>query len=195
MTHVCYTRDFPANFETREDGENYSIEGYFAVFNSNYDMAPGMSESIAPGAFSSSLAGDIRALINHDTTLVIGRTKASTLELREDSRGLWGHVDINPNDVDAMNLYARVKRGDVDQCSIGFDILSEDTDIREDGSVHWTIKDVKLYEVSCCTFPAYESTNISARSQQFEEIKKREADAWKDSMKERLRNGSESINA
>lgn len=195
MTPNCMTRDFPASFETREDGETYSIEGYFAVFNSNYDMAPGMSESIAPGAFSSSLAGDIRALINHDTTLVIGRTKASTLELREDSRGLWGHVDINPDDVDAMNLYARVKRGDVDQCSIGFDILSEDTDIREDGSVHWTIKDVKLYEVSCCTFPAYESTNISARSQQFEEIKKREADVWKESMKERLRNGIESADA
>ena len=191
----CMTRDFPASFETREDGETYAIEGYFAVYNSNYDMAPGMSESIAPGAFTSSLAGDIRALINHDTTLVIGRTKANTMQLREDSHGLWGHVDINPNDVDAMNLYARVKRGDVDQCSIGFDILSEDTDIREDGSVHWTIKDVKLYEVSCCTFPAYESTNISARSQQFEEIKKREADVWKESMKERLRNGIESADA
>lgn len=191
----CMTRDFPASFETREDGETYSIEGYFAVFNSNYDMAPGMSESIAPGAFSSSLADDIRALINHDTTLVIGRTKVNTLQLREDSHGLWGHVDINPNDVDAMNLYARVKRGDVDQCSIGFDILSEDTDIREDGSVHWTIKDVKLYEVSCCTFPAYESTNISARTQQYDEIKQRTAEAWRETMKERLKHGSESIDA
>ena len=191
----CMTRDFPASFETREDGETYAIEGYFAVYNSNYDMAPGMSESIAPGAFTSSLAGDIRALINHDTTLVIGRTKANTLQLREDSHGLWGHVDINPNDVDAMNLYARVKRGDVDQCSIGFDILSEDTDIREDGSVHWTIKDVKLYEVSCCTFPAYESTNISARTQQYDEIKQRAAEAWRETMKERLKHGSESIDA
>lgn len=193
--HNCMTRDFPASFETREDGETYAIEGYFAVYNSNYDMAPGMSESIAPGAFTSSLAGDIRALINHDTTLVIGRTKANTLQLREDSHGLWGHVDINPNDVDAMNLYARVKRGDVDQCSIGFDILSEDTDIREDGSVHWTIKDVKLYEVSCCTFPAYESTNISARTQQYDEIKQRAAEAWRETMKERLKHGSESIDA
>ena len=191
----CMTRDFPASFETREDGETYAIEGYFAVYNSNYDMAPGMSESIAPGAFTSSLAGDIRALINHDTTLVIGRTKANTLQLREDSHGLWGHVDINPNDVDAMNMYARVKRGDVDQCSIGFDILSEDTDIREDGSVHWTIKDVKLYEVSCCTFPAYESTNISARTQQYDEIKQRAAEAWRETMKERLKHGSESIDA
>ena len=195
MMPNCMTRDFPASFETREDGETYAIEGYFAVYNSNYDMAPGMSESIAPGAFTSSLAGDIRALINHDTTLVIGRTKANTLQLREDSHGLWGHVDINPNDVDAMNLYARVKRGDVDQCSIGFDILSEDTDIREDGSVHWTIKDVKLYEVSCCTFPAYESTNISARTQQYDEIKQRTAEAWRETMKERLKHGSESIDA
>lgn len=195
MIPNCMTRDFPASFETREDGETYAIEGYFAVYNSNYDMAPGMSESIAPGAFTSSLAGDIRALINHDTTLVIGRTKVNTLQLREDSHGLWGHVDINPNDVDAMNLYARVKRGDVDQCSIGFDILSEDTDIREDGSVHWTIKDVKLYEVSCCTFPAYESTNISARTQQYDEIKQRTAEAWRETMKERLKHGSESIDA
>ena len=195
MMPNCMTRDFPASFETREDGETYAIEGYFAVYNSNYDMAPGMSESIAPGAFTSSLAGDIRALINHDTTLVIGRTKANTLQLREDSHGLWGHVDINPNDVDAMNMYARVKRGDVDQCSIGFDILSEDTDIREDGSVHWTIKDVKLYEVSCCTFPAYESTTISARTQQYDEIKQRAAEAWRETMKERLKHGSESIDA
>ena len=134
-------------------------------------------------------------MINHDTTLVIGRTKSSTLQLREDSYGLWGHVDINPNDVDAMNAYARVKRGDVDQCSIGFDILSEDTDILEDGSVHWTIKDVKLYEVSVCTFPAYESTNISARNQQYEDIKKRMADSWRENMKARLKDGIESADA
>ena len=60
MMPNCMTRDFPASFETREVGETYAIEGYFAVYNSNYDMAPGMSESIAPGAFTSSLAGDIR---------------------------------------------------------------------------------------------------------------------------------------
>ena len=101
-------RSIPTKFETREDGENLSIEGYFAVFNSNYEIAPGMSESIAPGAFSKTISGDIRALINHDTTLVLGRTKAGTLELREAAHGLWGHIDINPKDIDAMNLYARV---------------------------------------------------------------------------------------
>ena len=180
-------RSVSTEFTTREDGDNLAIEGYFAVFNSNYDIAPGMSESIAPGAFASSISGDIRALINHDTTLVLGRTKANTLQLREDSHGLWGHIDINPNDVDAMNLYIRVKRGDVDQCSFGFDIRSEDTDIREDGSIHWTIKDVELYEVSCCTFPAYTETNISAREHDRDVIRKREREAWQQKMLAKLK--------
>lgn len=180
-------RTVGTEFKTREDGEAPAIEGYFAVFNSNYEIAPGMSESIAPGAFTSSLANDVRALTNHDTTLVLGRTKAHTLELREDSHGLWGRVDINPNDADAMNLYERVKRGDVDQCSFGFDIRSEDTEIREDGSVHWTIKDVELYEVSCCTFPAYDQTAISARTKQRDEIQRRETLAWRAEMHQRLK--------
>lgn len=174
-------------FNTREDGEDLAIEGYFAVFNSNYEIAPGLSESIAPGAFQSSLANDVRALINHDTTLVLGRTKAHTLDIREDSHGLFGSIRINPKDQDAMNLYERVKRGDVDQCSFGFDIVSEDTEYREDGSVHWTITDLTLYEVSCCTFPAYEETSISARSAQADEIKKRHSQAWKETMLKKLK--------
>ena len=190
MTGKRRMRTVSTEFQTREDGEAPAIEGYFSVFNSNYEIAPGMSESIAPGAFSNSLANDVRALTNHDTTLVLGRTKAHTLELREDAHGLWGHIDINPNDADAMNLYERVKRGDVDQCSFGFDIRSEDTDIREDGSVHWTIKDVELYEVSCCTFPAYEETNISARSAERDDIQKRRRDAWKAEAMKRLKGES-----
>ena len=145
-----------------------------------------MSESIAPGAFDNTLADDIRALVNHDSTLVLGRTTAHTLELRVDGHGLWGRIIINPNDTDAMNLYERVKRGDVSQCSFGFDILDEETEFLENGDVHWTIKEVKVYEVSCCTFPAYESTNIDARSKQRDEILKRKNEAWKKQMKERL---------
>lgn len=174
-------------FKTREDGEELRIEGYFAVFNSNYEIAPGMSESIAPGAFSNTISGDIRALINHDTTLVLGRTKANTLQLSEDSRGLFGSVLINPNDQDAMNLYGRVQRGDVDQCSIGFNILNENTDIREDGSVHWEIREVELFEVSCCTFPAYEETNISARAAERDEIQKRQLQAWQSEALKKLK--------
>lgn len=173
-------------FTTRDENGTPTIEGYFAVFNSIYEIAPGMTESVAPGAFSKTLAGDIRALTNHDTTLVLGRTKAHTLELREDEHGLWGKISINPKDADAMNLYERVRRGDVDQCSFGFDIVSEETDFRDDGSVHWTIQDVTLYEVSCCTFPAYQETNISARSDERAIMLKREVEAWKNNLEGRL---------
>lgn len=182
-------RTAATEFQTRENGEELTIEGYFAVFNSNYDLGWGMSESIAPGAFTSSLAGDIRALVNHDTTLVLGRTSAHTLEVKQDERGLWGKITINPNDSDAMNLYARVKRGDVTQCSIGFDILDEETEYRGE-DVHWTIKDVKLWEISACTFPAYEETAISARAKDKEELKKREREAWRIRMKSKLHGGN-----
>ena len=186
-------RTVNTEFTTREESGELYIEGYFAVFNSNYEIAEGMSESIAPGAFSEALGGDIRALTNHDTTLVLGRNKANTLELKEDSRGLWGRIRINPNDSNAMDTYARVKRGDVDGCSIGFDIESERTDFLDNGDVHWTIEKIMpLYEVSCCTFPAYKETNISAREKQREEIVKREREMWKAKMKERLHNGIKS---
>ena len=146
-------RSNQSRFETREaDGEMY-ISGYFAVFNSEYEMWPGAVESIADTAFDGALADDIRCLIDHETRLVLGRNKAGTLTLKVDTRGLWGEVRINPNDQDAVNLYERVKRGDVDQCSFGFDILDEEFEERGD-SVKWTIKKVKLYEVSVVTFPA-----------------------------------------
>lgn len=187
MRDTRQMRTVDAQFTTRENNSgNPCIEGYFAVFNSNYDLGLGMSESIAPHAFDNTISDDVRALINHDTTLVLGRTSAHTLELRQDEHGLWGHIDINPNDTDAMNLYARVQRGDVTQCSFGFDILDEETDFRGENEVHWTIKAVKLYEVSACTFPAYEETSISARQRDLEEIKKRQREAWKETMKKKI---------
>lgn len=174
-------------FETREENQTPHISGYFAVFGSDYEIGPGMSESIKPGAFQKSLGNDVRALINHDSTLVLGRTKAHTLELREDERGLWGDIAINPNDGDAMNLYERVKRGDVDQCSFGFEIISEETEFRDDGSVHWTLTEIDLYEISACTFPAYEATNISAREAQRDDIRAKSLTAWKAKMKELIK--------
>ncbi|CDV96359.1 Phage head maturation protease [Desulfitobacterium hafniense] len=171
-----------------EDGKKI-IEGYFAVFGSVYQLWPGATESVAETAFDGALADDIRALTDHETRLVLGRNKAGTLELRVDSRGLWGRIELNPSDQDAMNLYARVERGDVDQCSFGFDILDEDVRYGDDGSVHWTIKSVKLYEVSVVTFPAYVDTSVQARKKDFEQIqvrKTQETQNWKARTKERL---------
>lgn len=165
-------RSSTRKFETREaDGKLY-ISGYFAVFGSEYEIFQGASERVDPGAFEETLSGDIRCLIDHETRLVLGRTKSGTLTLKVDSRGLWGEVEINPNDQDAMNLYERVKRGDVDQCSFGFEILDEEFEDLGD-RVRWTIKKVKLYEVSVVTFPAYEETGVTARKKQLTEMRKK----------------------
>lgn len=184
-----------SEFRAKRDKDgNPIIEGYFAVFGSDYNIAPGMSESVDPAAFDNTLENDIRALVNHDTTLVLGRTKSDTLELKTDEHGLFGRIKINTNDSDAMNLYERVSRGDVDGCSFGFEIRDESTEIREDEEVHWTLKDVDLFEVSCCTFPAYEDTHIEARSAQKEDLEKREAEAWRERMNERIKSHAKDSN-
>ena len=178
-------------FKTREDGDNLMIAGYFAVYNQNYEIFDGISESIKSGAFDKVLADnpDVRALINHDSTLVLGRTTAGTLRLKSDNIGLYGEIDINPNDTDAMNLYNRVKRGDVNQCSFGFDIAKESTECRDDGSIHFSIEEIApLYEVSPCTFPAYEATAIEARQKDAENAKSRSVNVYKEKTKERLEN-------
>ncbi len=176
-----------SQFKTRDDGDNgLYIEGYFAVFNSRYDMWEHGHETIAPGAFSQTLDRDIRALIDHESRLVLGRTTAFTLELKEDDKGLWGRIQINPNDTDAMNLYERVKRGDVNQCSFGFEILEEETDfVGED--IFWTLKKVRLHEVSVCTFPAYEETSVDARKKDYEAAMQRKNEAWKADMLKKLK--------
>jgi hypothetical protein len=180
--------------QTRDDtdsGELY-VEGYFAVFNDTYKVWEGATESIAPGAFAESVSGDVRALYNHNDDLILGRTAAGTLELREDSHGLWGRIKLNRNDTDAMNAYERIKRGDITGCSFGFNIESEETEYGEDGSVHWTITKVNpLYEVSPCVFPAYEATNVSARGKQLDDMKKRRLELRKKELLKKLKGGRE----
>lgn len=182
-----HVRCVAQQFQTRSANDDLFIEGYFSVFNSEYPLWEGASEIVKPGAFTNSVSGDVRALINHDSSLVLGRTKAGTLTLRQDERGLWGSIRINRDDVDAMNLYARVQRGDVDQCSFGFDIKRETFVDLGDGKCRWEIEEVDpLYEVSVCTFPAYTETSVSARKQDLAEIEKRRAEAWRSDMKKKL---------
>lgn len=174
-------------FETREAGEDLYIEGYFSVFNSVYEVWDGYTETVDPHAFDETLDGDIRALINHDSGLVLGRTKAGTLELRTDEHGLWGRIKVNPNDQDAVNLYERVKRGDVDQCSFGFQIEEQTTEWGEDDSVHVTLMKVRLYEVSVVTFPAYEDTSVEARKRDLEDLRAKRVQAMRDCLLKKLK--------
>lgn len=175
------------SFSTREVENDLFIEGYFSVFNSPYEICPGLEEVISPGAFTDTLGEDIRALTNHDTTLVLGRNKAGTLTLREDSHGLWGSIRINQEDQDAVNLYRRVQRGDVDQCSFGFEILDERREVLADGTVRYVILKVRLHEVSVVTFPAYEATSVSAREKQEETIRQRLLAERKEALRKKMR--------
>lgn len=174
-------------FTTRAEDGNLYIEGYFAVFGSEYRMWENAIETIDEDAFNETVDGDVRALVNHDSTLVLGRTTAGTLTLRVDRTGLWGSILINRSDQDAMNLYERVKRGDVSQCSFGFDILDQSTEVMENGTTVWRLKKVELYEVSVVTFPAYEDTSVIARKKDYEELQKRKKELWQKEMIQRLK--------
>lgn len=179
-------RSAPTSFSARSDDGGPVIEGYFAVFNSDYEIWPGATEQVAPDAFNNCLDLDVRALCDHMTNLVLGRTSAGTLELRVDEKGLWGRIKINEQDSDAMNLYARVQRGDVSQCSFGFDILDEEYIDNRDGSCTWILHDVYLWEVSVVTFPAYAETSVEARKKDREAELKRQLELRKKQLKERI---------
>ncbi|CYW03146.1 HK97 family phage prohead protease [Streptococcus suis] len=190
MERAAYlTRSFKSNLAVREQQEGQQekvIEGYFAVYSSETELWPGAFEEIKIGAFDDTLDNDIRALINHNTELVLGRNKAGTLTLKVDDKGLWARVVINEQDTDALNLYARVQRGDVDQCSFGFNIVEESAEFREDGTVKWTIEKIDLHEVSIVTFPAYEATGVQARKRDFEDLQERTLEVRKQQLKEKL---------
>ena len=177
-------------FSVRQEGEDRYIEGYFVRFGDVYDMGYGITESIAPGAFDEVLTSgaDIRALINHDSTLVLGRTKAGTAEFRADAVGVYGRVKINPNDQDAVNALARVERGDVDQASFGFRDWEETRTVdQQTGKVHYTLTKIKdLREFTVCTFPAYQATSLSARDDLRAADEKRRHEAWIEARKEKF---------
>lgn len=174
--------DLNANDEAAEK----IISGYFIVFNSETELYEGCFEEIAPESFDNVDLSDVRALIDHETSKVLGRTKAGTLTLSVDAKGVYGEIKVNENDTEAMNLYSRVQRGDVDQCSFGFNILDEAMETRDDGSYKFTIKAIELFEVSVVTFPAYADTAVEARSKQIENMEKREFLAKKSKLEEKL---------
>lgn len=184
-------------FQTREeDGKKY-LDGYYSVFNQPYEVWPGWIEEIAQGAFSRALreGKDVKVLWNHNTDIVLGSTQNRTAYLSEDERGLHGPVEINEEDQDAKNAFARVSRGDVRGCSFGFEIRGMEESWDDDGTYRTRLTDVELYEVSPCTFPAYAQTSISARAKEnLEDARKRYAQAqerkkeeWRDLMRKRLK--------
>ena len=138
------------------------MRGYAAVFDQLSDDLGGFRERIRPGAFERSLGEDIRSVWNHNADYVLGRVKAGTLELVEDERGLA--VAIRPPDTQwARDFTASIVRGDVDQMSFAFQVVREDWQMLPLGPVRELIE-VRGFEVSPVTFPAYPQTEIGLRS-------------------------------
>ncbi|MEN6533759.1 MAG: HK97 family phage prohead protease [Bryobacteraceae bacterium] len=149
------------------DGQPKVLEGYAAVFDRVTELWPGMNEVIRKGAFSESLkrGDDVRALWNHDASLVLGRTKSGTLSLSEDDKGLLYRVLLNESDPEAMRVYGMIARGDVDQSSFGFMIPEDGERFVKDqnGARVREVLRADLFDVSPVTFPAYNDTVVMAR--------------------------------
>jgi len=146
------------------DGEP-KIEGYPAMFNKYSEDLGGFVEKIAPGAFKKSLnaGADVRALWNHDSNYVLGRTKSGTTKLREDDKGLY-MINRPPNTQWARDLMVSIGRKDVTQMSFDFWVVDEEWKERKDKPPVRTLNEVELIDVSVVTFPAYPDTKVALRS-------------------------------
>lgn len=171
----AFAVDQPFDLITRsaDDGGQSALpklRGHAAIFNTLSPKMWGFREQVAPGAFTRAIQeDDVRALWNHNSDMPLGRNRAKptpTLTLSEDERGLL--VEIDPPDTQyARDLVVSMRRGDVTQMSFGFMVISQEwrTDT-EDGVDIRTIREVRLFDVSPVTYPAYPETDVEARARQ-----------------------------
>jgi HK97 family phage prohead protease len=137
------------------------IRGYAVVFDSLSVDLGGFREIIAPDAVNRTMSEglDVRALVDHDSAKVIGRTRAGTLQLRKDGRGLRIEVEPDPEISYARDIMRAVARGDVSGMSFGFRVLDDEWNYDEKTPVR-TVTDMRISEVSIVTFPAYQATDV-----------------------------------
>lgn len=151
--------------EVRAASEGRTIEGYAAIYNEETDLGY-FREMIMPGAFEGADMDDVRALFNHDSNYVLGRTKSGTLTLTPDERGLKYRIQV-PNTAAGNDMLELVRRGDISQSSFAFipDVTSW---VEETGKpmLRKIEKFAAIFDVSPVTYPAYESTSVSVRSAQ-----------------------------
>ena len=151
------TRVNATEFEIREESDGMSFSGYAAVFDSPSEPLP-FIERIQRGAFRKSLRSrnDIKFLWNHDTGEILGSSRAKTINLIEDDRGLRIEGTL-PNTSRGRDVAELLRRGDVDSMSFGFSVPAGGDAWSDDGSER-TLKSVRLHEVSLVAFPAYPGT-------------------------------------
>lgn len=173
-------------FEIREDSSGMFLEGYAALFNSRSENLGGFTETIQPGAFRGSLQSrnDIKLLWNHDSGAVLGSTRAGTLTLTEDERGLKVSATL-PDTTYGRDARELVRRGDVTAFSFGFSMPARGGDSWNSEGTERVLKVVRLHEVSLVAFPAYPATAGTATVRGLDKIAQRanvDADALADAL-------------
>jgi uncharacterized protein len=141
------------------DTRGRTLHGYAAVYGVESDDLGGFRERIAPGAFSGVLDSDVRALLNHNPSEVLGRTKSGTLRLFDEQRGLRFEVDL-PDSPIGENVREAVRRKDIDGASFRFTVDKDSWqgDLR-------TVERVKeLKDVTVATFGAYPAASVELRT-------------------------------
>jgi HK97 family phage prohead protease len=155
--------DFEIRLEPdTKDGMRFT--GYAAVFDSDSEPLP-FTERIVPGAFKRSLKSrnEIKMFVNHNMDMVLASTRAKTLRLTEDSKGLLAEAEL-PDTTYGRDLSVLMKRGDVHAMSFGFSVPKKGDRWSDDGTTR-ELLDIRLHEVSIVTgFPAYEATTASVRT-------------------------------
>jgi len=152
--------------------ENHThLKGHAALFNVLSEDLGGFKEKVEPGAFREAVRlDDVRALFNHDPSIVLGRNRAGTLKLAEDSRGLAVEIHL-PGTQWAQDVATMIDRGDVTQMSFGFSLRTSDGQswVKDAaGQYIRTIKRARLFDVSAVTFPAYRQTDIAVAQRSLE---------------------------
>ena len=188
LTAAHYSKH-DSTLQTREENGERIIEGYAAKYETETNIGPFM-ESISRGAFDNVLENDVRALINHDPSLVLGRTSAGTLELTSDDVGLKYRVKLG-NQQYATDLYESIQRGDISQSSFAFTI--KDQTWSEDRSSRKVNEVAQLLDVSPVTYPAYKEATVVAREEE-EEAKEIRTAEVKPSEKIKSKNKNKKMN-
>lgn len=165
MSTPVIERRYFRTIELRSVGQTMSIEGVAVSYNSLSPKGnlPGFREKIAPGAFTRSLNGgrSVSALINHDPNLVLGKTSARNLQLADGATALRFRCDCTSTSY-AKDLIENIRAGVISQCSFGFQCEDDDWDADPDdrNSLIRTVRQAKLFDVSCVTSPVYDDTNV-----------------------------------
>ena len=159
------------------DDEKQIVEGYALRFNKLSNDLGGFVEEISPEALKEADLSDVRCLIDHDSSKVLGRTTSETLELNVDDEGLYFRCQL-PNTTYAKDLYENIRLGNISNCSFGFILDDEDGDSfekREDGLFKRTLRKIRsLFDVSIVTYPAYNDTDVAPALRSIEAIKESE---------------------